>query len=290
MVSLARMYRKHFGQHANGFDLAIWGVGVAATFVWAIPFLWMISTSLKPTAEIMSPRVDWVPRHITFQNYLRVFDYPVLRWAVNSIVQAVIATSVSVFAGALAGYALACMRFPGRRAIFSFVLMSIMVPFEITAVPLLLAFMKLGWANTYAALVLPVMSNVFSLYIFRQFFMKYPVEIIEAATLDGASPFRTFWHIAFPMARAPTIAAAVIVFTLNWNNYLWPLLVTFSSNMKTLPLGFAAFSSQSGGQTQIENYGVSMAAVTLLSLPSIALFVFLQRYFIAGIAQGSVKS
>lgn len=290
MANLTRRLHRHFGEHANGFDAVLWLVGLAATVIWAIPFVWMVSTSLKPPAEVLSTTVQWLPTELTFENYAKVFEYPVLRWAFNSVVQAVIATTISVLAGALAGYALACMHFPGRRTIFSFVLMSIMVPFEITAVPLLLAFMKLGWANSYGALILPVMSNVFALYIFRQFFMKYPVEIIEAATLDGASPFRTFWHVAFPMARAPTIAAAVIVFTLNWNNYLWPLLVTFSSDMKTLPLGFAAFSSQSGGQTQVENYGVSMAAVTLLSIPSIALFLFLQRYFIAGIAQGSVKS
>lgn len=290
MLALPKPLRRYFGQHSNAFDILAWIVGLGLAFLWAIPFIWMISTSLKPSAEILTTDIEWLPRTVTFENYDKVFDYDILRWGLNSIIQAVVATAGSVLSGAFAGYALAQMRFPGRNVMFAFILMSLMVPVEVSAVPLLLGFMKIGWANSYQALILPMISSVFSLYIFRQYFIKYPVEIIEAAKLDGASPTRTFWSIALPMARAPMIAATVIVFTLNWNNYLWPLLVTFSSDMKTLPLGLATFSSQSGGQTQVENYGVSMAAVTLLAIPSLALFLFLQRYFIAGIAQGSVKS
>ncbi|MFO1150403.1 MAG: carbohydrate ABC transporter permease [Alsobacter sp.] len=290
MNSARSRLRMVFGPHAEPSDLPIWFAGLIFAAAWALPFLWMLSTSVKPPKEILTSDFEWLPRQITFANYVKVFDYPILRWAFNSTLQAVVATAACVLAGAFAGYALACMRFKGRRLIFSFILASLMVPVEVTAVPLLLGFMKLGWANSYQALILPMISNVFSLYIFRQYFLKYPVELIEAATIDGAGPLLTFWHVALPMARAPMIASAVIVFTMNWNNYLWPLLVTFSSEMKTLPLGLATFSSHSGGQTQVENYGVSMAAVTLLALPSIVFFVVLQKYFIAGLAQGSVKS
>jgi ABC-type glycerol-3-phosphate transport system permease component len=130
---------------------------------------------------------------------------------------------------------------------------------------------------------------VFSVYIFRQFFLNFPAELEEAARIDGAGPFRIFFLIALPLARAPLIAATVIIFTLNWNNFLWPLLVTFDESMKTLPVGIAAFTPVVGTHTQLEGYSVAMAGVTVLSVPSLLLFFMLQRYFIQGISQGSLK-
>ena len=150
-------------------------------------------------------------------------------------------------------------------------------------------FIKVGWASTYQALILPTIANVFSVYIFRQFFLTFPKELIEAARLDGAGPFRLFALIALPLARAPMIAAAVIIFTLNWNNFLWPLLVVFDENMKTLPVGIAAFAPVVGTHTQLEGYSVSMAGITVLSVPSLLLFFFLQKYFIQGISQGGLS-
>ena len=124
---------------------------------------------------------------------------------------------------------------------------------------------------------------------FRQFFLQFPKELIEAAKLDGAGPFRLFILIALPLARAPMIAAAVIIFTLNWNNFLWPLLVVFDESMKTLPVGIAAFAPVVGTHTQLEGYSVAMAGVTVLSIPSLTLFFILQKYFIQGISQGSLS-
>ena len=164
-----------------------------------------------------------------------------------------------------------------------------MVPTEVSIVPMLLGFIKLGWASTYQALILPTLGNVFSVYVFRQFFLNFPEEIEEAARVDGAGTWKLFFLIALPLARAPAIAAAVILFTLNWNNFLWPLLVTFDDSMKTLPVGIAAFTPVSGTHTQLEGFSMAMAGITLLSLPSLLLFFFLQRYFIQGISQGSLK-
>jgi multiple sugar transport system permease protein len=149
--------------------------------------------------------------------------------------------------------------------------------------------LKLGWASTYQALILPTIANVFSVYIFRQFFLTFPKELEEAARLDGAGPFRLFLFVALPLARAPAIAATVIIFTLNWNNFLWPLLVTFDESMKTMPVGIAAFAPVVGTHTQLEGYSVAMAGVTVLSIPSLTLFFLLQRYFIQGISQGGLK-
>jgi multiple sugar transport system permease protein len=270
-------------------DVPLWLAGMAVAALWAVPFVWMVSTSLKPPGQIMTRTIEWLPRTVVFDNYARVFEYPVWRWAFNSVVVATISTALCVLAGALAGYALARMRFPGRDLIFAIFLASIMVPVEITVVPMLIAIIKIGWANTYQALILPTVANVFSVYIFRQFFLTFPRELEDAAIIDGAGRSQIFWRIAFPLARAPAIAATVIVFTLNWNNFLWPLMVTFNESMKTLPVGIAVFAPVVGSKTQLESFGIAMAAVTILSIPSLALFLCLQKYFIQGITTGSLK-
>jgi multiple sugar transport system permease protein len=270
-------------------DLPIWILGMAVALIWFAPFVWMVSTSLKYPADVMTAEIEWFPRSVTFDNYIKVFEYPIVRWGLNSLIQATTSTALSVLFGAMAGYALARLKFPGRDALFALFLASLMIPTEVSIIPMLLGFLKLGWANSYAALILPTIGNVFSVYIFRQFFMTFPTEIEEAARVDGAGPFRLFFLIALPLARAPAIAAAVILFTLNWNNFLWPLLVTFDESMKTLPVGIAAFTPVVGTHTQLEGFSVAMAAVTILSVPSLLLFFLLQRYFIQGISQGSIK-
>ena len=271
-------------------DVPLWLLGSGLALIWAMPFFWMISTSFKLPEHVMTEEIEWIPRVVTFDNYVKVFEFPILRWAFNSLVQASVSTALCVFFGAMAGYALARMRFPGNGLLFALFVASLMIPAEVTVVPLLLAVIKIGWASTYQALIVPTIANVFSVYIFRQFFLTFPNELEEAARMDGAGPFRIFWLIALPMARAPAIAASVIIFTVNWNNFLWPLLVTFTEDMKTLPVGVAQFAPVVGSHTQLEGFSVSMAAVTVLSIPSVLLFFVLQRYFIQGLSQGSIKS
>lgn len=264
-------------------------LGLAAAVLWVLPFAWMVVTSFKPAAEALTNEIRWLPQDPTLRNYAKVMEYPVLRWGFNSIVVAGVTTALTLYFGAMAGYALARLRFPGRAALFYLFLMSMMIPSEVGVVPLLLAMIRVGWASTWQALILPAVANVVALYIFRQFFLTFPRELEEAAIVDGASHWRIFHRIALPLARAPMIAAGVIVFTLNWNNFLWPLLVTFNEQMKTLPVGIAAFAPVSGTHTQLEGYSVSMAAATLLSIPSVLLFLVMQRYFIAGLRAGAIK-
>jgi multiple sugar transport system permease protein len=270
-------------------DLPIWLIGMGVAVLWALPFVWMVSTSFKFPADVMTADIEWLPRRVTLDNYAKVFEYPVLRWGLNSLIQATVSTGLCVLFGAMAGYALARLRFPGAAALFAIFLASLMIPAEVSVIPMLLGFIKIGWASSYQALILPTIGNVFSVYIFRQFYLGFPPELEEAAKMDGAGPFRLFFLIALPLARAPMIAATVIIFTLNWNNFLWPLLVTFDESMKTLPVGIAAFTPVVGTHTQLEGYSVAMAGITVLSVPSLALFFLLQRYFIHGISQGSVK-
>ncbi len=270
--------------------LPVWLGGLVIALIWGLPFVWMVSTSLKLPGEVMTVDIEWIPRHVTFDNYRQVFEqYPILRWGFNSLLVAVSTTALSVLTGAMTGYALARMRFPGRGFFFALFVASLMVPTEVSVVPLLLGIIKIGWANTYQALILPGVGNVFAVYIFRQFFLKFPSDLEDAARMDGAGHFLIFWRIALPLARAPMIAATVILFTLNWNNFLWPLLAVFDESMKTLPVGIAAFAPEIGSHTQLEGFALGMAGVTILSLPSLLLFFALQRYFIQGIASGAVR-
>jgi len=279
-----RQYNIRLGQ------VPLWIGGLLFACAWGAPFVWMASTSLKRPEDVLTVDIEWLPRHVTIANYQKIFDlYPVARWCFNSIVVATVSTALCVLFGALAGYALARLRFPGRNLLFAIFVASLMVPTEVSVVPLLLGMIKIGWANSYQALILPTIGNVFSVYIFRQFFLGFPADLEDAAKMDGAGPFLIFFRIAFPLARAPMIAATVILFTLNWNNFLWPLLITFDDSMKTLPVGIAAFTPVVGTHTQLEGYAVAMAGVTILSLPSLTLFFFLQRYFIQGIASGAVR-
>jgi len=270
-------------RHLRPLDVPVWLLGMLVAAAWAAPFVWMVSTSLKPAGQVMTRTIEWLPRRVVLDNYATVLRYPVATWALNSVVVAAVATALGVLFGAMAGYALARLRFPGRRVLFGLLLASMMIPGEITVVPMLIAFIRIGWASTYQALILPLVANVLSVYIFRQFFLQFPAELEDAAIVDGASRMTVFWRIAFPLARSSTIAATVILFTLNWNSFLWPLLVTFDEEMKTLPVGIAAFAPSVGTHTQLEGYGAAMAAITILSVPSLLLFLLLQRYFIEGV-------
>ena len=257
-------------------DIPIWTIGTIISIIWFMPFIWMLSTSLKLPENVITKDIIWFPEEITFGNFVRMLEFPIIRWFLNSGIQAICATTLTVISGAMAGYAFSILKFPGNKLIFLIFLTSIMIPPEVALVPLLLAFIKTGFANTYISLILPTIANVFSVYIFRQFFINLSKELIESAKMDGASHLRIFYSIAFPMARAPLIATTVIIFTLNWNNFVWPLLVTFEENMKTLPVGIAQFSPVTGSYTQ-EGYALKMAAVSCLAIPSLLLFFFLQN-------------
>jgi len=270
--------------------ILFWLLGMAVAVAWIAPFVWMISTSLKPSNQVMIEGIQWLPREVTLDNYRTVFEsHPILRWVLNSVIIAVTTTVTSVLFGAMAGYGLARLNFPGRDALFMIVLATIMIPEQIALVPLYVVFLRLGFINSYPALIVPGIANVLCLYIFRQFFLNLPLELEDAALIDGASRMTIFSKIAMPLARAPAIASAILIFAANWNAFLWPLLMAFEERMKTLAVGAAQYAPVTGGHTQIEGFAPAMAAVTILSVPIVLLFLFLQGYFIEGITRGAVK-
>ena len=269
----------------------LWVAGMAAAVAWALPLVWMVSTSVKPPGQVLTPTVEWLPRTVTIENYVKVMQKPVVHWLINSTIVTAASTAVSLTTGAMAGYALARLNFPGRNALFFLVLAVLIIPTEMTIVPLFIGVLKIGLVNSYLALMVPSLASAFSVYLFRNFFLSMPRELEDAAAIDGAGRFRTFWTVALPVARPAVIAGGILLSTNYWNAFLWPLLVIFRDEMKTLPVGMAGFTPGTGvGQsTQLGGYAPAMAAMTILTLPSVLVFLFLQRQFIEGATSAGIK-
>ena len=269
----------------------IWAAGMAAAVAWALPLVWMVSTSVKPPGQVLTRTVEWLPRAVTFENYAKVLQKPVAHWLLNSTIVTAGSTAISLATGAMAGYALARLNFPGRQTFFFLVLAVLMIPTEMTIVPLFIGVLRIGLVNSYLALLVPSLASAFSVYLFRNFFLSMPRELEDAAAIDGAGRFRVFWSVALPIARPAVIAAAILLSTNYWNAFLWPLLVIFREDMKTLPVGMAAFTPGTGvGQsTQLGGYAPAMAAMTILTIPSVVVFLFLQRQFIEGATSAGIK-
>ena len=257
--------------------------------LWVVPIYWMFVTSFKPVGEILGAGYNWLPLRPTLANYAGVFAMPVGRWFVNSVVVAVGSTALQLLTGALTGYALARLNFPGRDAFFALILAGLMIPPEMSVVPLYIAFLKLHLVNTWISMILPSIPSTFCVFLFRQFFLGLPRELEDAAAIDGCGRLRVFWKVALPLARPAVVAAGIILFANSWNNFLWPLLVALRNDAKTLPVGMATFAPGVGTSTQLESFGVAMAAMTILAIPSLVVFIVLQRQFIEGVTSVGIK-
>ncbi len=269
-------------------SLLIWLIGAAITILWAMPLVWMVSTSFKPEGQVMTYPVEWFPRVITFDNYRIVFGYPVWRWAWNSLLVATAVTLLVVISSAMAGYALARMTFFGRGLLFGLLLSVRMVPAAVALIPLYLLIARLRILDTYPALIMPAVGGVLGVYLFRQFFFSLPRELEDAALIDGCNRFGIFFYIALPLAMPAILTVSLITFVNTWNEFLWPLLVTSTDGAMTLPIGVTKFNPRTGGLTRM-TYGVAMAAVTFQSLPTLILFLFLQRYFVQSVTRTGLK-
>jgi multiple sugar transport system permease protein len=249
------------------------------------PFVWMVLTSLKTQQEIFGHPGNLLPPALNFDAYVKVWsEIPFARLFLNSIIFAGGATALSVFFDSLTAYALSRLDFPGRTLAFYLVLATLMVPYQITLIPLFQTVFDLHWLNTYQGLIVPRATSAFGIFMLRQFFVTVPRELDAAARMDGASEFRIYWSIMLPLARPALATLAVFLFMNNWNDFLWPLVITSSIDMRTLPAGLALFS----GQFVIE-HAVLMAGATLSLLPLAIAFLFAQRYFVQGIATTGIK-
>ena len=268
----------------------IWFPGAVVALLWLFPLYWMFVTSVKPDRLILAG-IDLIPREITWEHYQTVVaDTPVVRWFTNSIVTSTGVVAGSLVLGSLTGFALARMHFPGRTVVFWLLISSLMIPPEMGIVPLFISVLRLNIQDSYLALIIPPLASVFPVYLYRQFFLSFPRELEDAAAIDGCSRFGTFIRVALPLARPATLAGAILIFTGNWNSFLWPLLVAFRTEWKTLPVGMAVYTRLDiQGTSSQSGYGEAMAAVAIVALPTLIFFLVLQRYFIEGVTQIGIK-
>jgi multiple sugar transport system permease protein len=256
-----------------------------AAFIILLPVIWMILTSFKPEGTITSHPSQLFPTHWTLSNYHQVLKaIPFARQFGNTVIFAGTVTIVSLLFDSMTAYALARLDFPGKRLLFIAVLLFLMLPIQITLIPVYQLVAKLSLVNTFPGLIIPRATNAFGIFFLRQFFLGIPRDLGEAARIDGAGEFRIYWRIILPLARPALLTLGLFHFMFNWNDLLWPLIITTSTNMQTLPAGLALFTGQ-----HVVQYGLLMAGATMAMLPMLAAFIFVQRKFIQGIATTGLK-
>lgn len=258
---------------------------IALSFLY--PFVLAIATSFKTLPEINQNPVSPIPQTFTLEGYQRMFDLNVGRWAINSFFIATVVTLTNVLFAALAGYALSRIRFPGSQAVFLAILGTMMIPGIVMLIPMFIILKSFGMIDTYSGLIVPKMVTAFGIFLMAQFFEAVPIEIEEAARMDGAGRFRTFFQVVLPLARPAIVALIIFSFQGNWNEFMHPLIViTTNQNLYTLPLGLALLR---GGLGQNLQWNALMAGSMLTTLPMALIFLFFQRYFIEGISYSGVK-
>jgi len=252
-----------------------------------LPWVWMISTSLKNPAELAVWPPIWIPKPIRWDNYIFAFQQADFsRYVINTLIIAVPCVIGAVLSNALAAYGFARVRWPGRDLVFAAVLATMILPGFVTFIPLYIVFHKLNWINTYLPLIVPTfLANPFFIFLLRQFFMGLPVELSDAARVDGASELGIFWQIILPLAKPALAVVALFQFIGSWNDYFGPLIYLNDKKLYTVSLGIANMQSTYG----FMNYAWIMAATVMSVLPIIILFFFAQRTFIEGIALTGLK-
>lgn len=250
-----------------------------------LPFLWMVSTSFKTPAEIFDLPPKWIPETPTINNYRELFgSIKFGRPFMNTIIVASSITLLSLLISSMAGYAFAKFRFKGRDRLFFLILATLMVPGQMTMIPVFLMLRQLGLLNTYTGLILPGVASAFNIFFMRQFIMTIPDELIEAAKMDGAKEGFIYFWIILPLAKPALTTIAIFTFTGSWNSFLWPLIIAQDERMYTLPVAISVLAGQYG-----ENLGVQMAGSCVVITPILVFFLFMQRYFIKGIALTGLK-
>ncbi len=253
----------------------------------ALPIVVAIFTSITPLNRILSnPNSVWTTPW-TFDNYVTAWTAtPFGRFMINSFVQTGLITIAQVLFSILAGYAFAMFRFPGRSAMFAFVLGSLMVPFELTIIPNFVLISNLGWANTYQGLVIPFLASAFGVFMLRQFFMALPRDLYDAAKIDGATDWYYLWKVVVPLSKGAIAALTIFSFLGAWNQYLWPLVITNEESMRTAQIGIRFFLAN---QERATDWGAIMAGATIVMLPTLIVFLVAQKQLVKGIAMSGLK-
>ncbi|MFH1851763.1 MAG: carbohydrate ABC transporter permease [Candidatus Neomarinimicrobiota bacterium] len=255
--------------------------------VFILPFLWMISTSLKGYENIFSLPLKWIPDTIHWENYLNVFKaMPFMVYLKNSVFVTGLAIFGTVLSASLVAYAFAVLRWPGRDTLFIVVIATMMLPMQVTMIPLFVLFKEFGWLNTFKPLIVPAFfgGGAFNIFLLRQFFLSIPKDLFDAARIDGCSEFRIYWNIVLPLAKPALATVAVLSFMLYWNDFLGPLIYLSDQLRGTLALGVVMFVGQHKSE-----WALLMVATILMMLPIIIIFFLFQRYFIRGFMMSGIK-
>ena len=248
-------------------------------FVMVMPFLWMLSTSLKFPNEIFSYPPTWIPNRFRFENYVDVFTLvPFGQYYINSIMVALSVTSIVLVSSSLAAFAFSRLNFRGRDTLFMTYLATLMIPFPVLLIPNFLIVREFGWYDTYMALILPPAFSAIATFLYRQAFKGIPKELDDAARIDGASSWRIWWHVIMPNAGPVTAALGIFTFLGNWNEFLWPLVVTNSSDMRTIPVGLSSFQGQYNVRWEL-----LMSAAVIALLPVVIVYLLAQKWIIRGV-------
>jgi multiple sugar transport system permease protein len=276
-VALAghRAARRHFVRATVSYI----GLGAGAV-VMLVPFIWMLSTSLKNGAAVFVYPPQWLPDPVVWSNYAEVVRImPFLRYFLNTTFVSGSVTLLQLVVSSLAAFAFARLRFPGRDRLFLAYLATLMVPGQVTLIPNFLIVKYLGWIDTYQALIIPQVFSAFGTFLLRQFFLTIPRELDDAARIDGASAFGFFHRILLPLSTPALATLGVFTFTAQWNNFLWPLIVINDVQMRTLTVGLQALV----GEFTVQ-YPLLMAGSVIALTPMVVVFLLAQRAFVRGIA------
>ena len=261
---------------------------ILLTIMFVAPLLWMLSTSLKPNFQTTQFPPHWIPQDISDVGYSTILTTasanPVLRWFLNSMIAATAHTLLVLITASTAAYALARMHFRGKNVMFAVIVLTLVIPQFVFIIGNYVIVEYFGWLDTLLAVIVPGAAGAFGVFFLRQFFVSLPLELEEAALIDGANHFQVFLRIILPLSKAPLATLAVLSFLVNWNDFLWPVYVLLSPASLTLPPGLAIL--QGAYNTK---YAVIMAGGVLASIPVLIIYIFAQRYIIEGVSRSGLK-
>ncbi|MEB3103706.1 carbohydrate ABC transporter permease [Ferviditalea candida] len=258
---------------------------IAVTFAALFPFIWMASISVKPANEVFEGALGFLPKSISWDGYLQVFEQtPFFTWAYNSLFIAIVQTIGQVVIAFFAAYAFSRFKFPGRDLLFYFVLATMIIPVQAVMIPTFLTINMFGWINTFAGVIVPYLASGYAIFLMRQFFLSIPHELASAAAIDGCGELRILWHIYLPASMSAVAALSIILFVNHWNEFYWPLLVLTDEQKLTLPIALVHFQNEG-----VMEWVPTMAVSTLSTIPVLILFLFTQKKFVEGFANSGLK-
>ncbi len=283
----SRSFKKRLKPKVIIKKLIIHLVLLAFSFVFLMPFMWMLSTALKSNLELFKIPIKWIPDKLMWENFSTALKtIPFWRYTANTVIITFLSVLGTVLSASLVAYSFAKLRFRGRGILFVILLSTLMLPGQVTMIPLFIVYKKLNWINTYLPLTVPAFfgGGAFNVFLLRQFFLTIPNELSESARIDGASEFRIYWQVVMPLCKPALATVTIFTFMASWNDFFGPLIYLTDSKMFTLALGLRTFMMQYSSR-----WNLLMAASIVVMMPTLLLFFFAQKYFIEGITMTGIK-